>query len=384
MQHLDAEQLNKLFSDVFPPLQAEEKMVILVDIPNNSGDDHTDWRQRRRLAYDWSQKLTSHPVVLAAYAAVDANNADLPAEMVLLSGQPPDTADRLSESGRVLATEKLFTENQLFIALTQFSATAPLKIAAARHAFRAATMPGFSADMIPALKLDYQKISHRVTVLKNLLDEASGVQVLFQVKDEEHGMFFDLDHRTAHASSGRFPKQGMAGNLPSGEAYIVPYEGEKGPHSRTRGVLPVQFEDIVVLYEIRNNRAVFVHSKGKISTRELALLLGEPAYGNMAELGFGVLAGFGITPIGQVLLDEKLGFHVAFGRSNHFGGIVGPENFSSPQAVVHIDRIYIPQVQPKVLVKSVSCEFSGRPPMEIMQNGSYCLPEFQNGPFRQK
>ena len=55
------------------------------------------------------------------------------------------------------------------------------------------------------------------------------------------------------------------------------------------------------------------------------------------ELGLGVLAAFGVKPIGKVLLDEKLGLHIAFGRSEHFGGRVGPGNFSSPDAVIHID-----------------------------------------------
>jgi hypothetical protein len=34
--------------------------------------------------------------------------------------------------------------------------------------------------------------------------------------------------------------------------------------------------------------------------------LGEPAYGNPAELGLGVLAASGVRPIGAALLDGRL------------------------------------------------------------------------------
>jgi len=43
----------------------------------------------------------------------------------------------------------------------------------------------------------------------------------------EHLANFDLRFRTGHASGGLMREEGIVGNLPSGEAYIVPYEGEK-------------------------------------------------------------------------------------------------------------------------------------------------------------
>ena len=106
---------------------------------------------------------------------------------------------------------------------------------------------------------------------------------------------------------------------------------------------------------------------------ERAHLEREPAYGNMAELGFGVLGDFGILPVGKILLDEKLGFHVAFGRSEHFGGAVGPEDFSSPDAVIHLDRIYIPSTQPRIVVKSLVLLYeSGRGEI-LIEDGKYLI-----------
>ena len=188
-------------------------------------------------------------------------------------------------------------------------------------------------------------------------------------------MVFDLLHRQAHASGGRFPDAGTAGNLPSGEAYIVPYEGEKTADSRTEGILPVQFEDQVVRYVVKKNRARQVQGTGMIAEQERERLKSEPAYGNMAELGFGVLADFGVRPIGEILLDEKLGFHIAFGRSDHFGGFVGVGQFSVPQAVVHIDRIYIPDIQPRVRVEYIDLLFHEDKTIRMMENGSYTMFE---------
>ena len=59
--------------------------------------------------------------------------------------------------------EALFDTYPLMLAPTQFSATAPLKMAAKRHAFRAATMGGFCEAMIPALRIDYGDTSFLLT-----------------------------------------------------------------------------------------------------------------------------------------------------------------------------------------------------------------------------
>jgi hypothetical protein len=91
----------------------------------------------------------------------------------------------------------------------------------------------------------------------------------------------------------------------------------------------------------------------------------------MAELGFGVLGDFGLLPVGEILLDEKLGLHVAFGRSDHFGGRVGPADFSSAAEVIHLDRIYIPATQPRILVRSVVLRYPDSRLELLMENGRY-------------
>ena len=109
---------------------------------------------------------------------------------------------------------------------------------------------------------------------------------------------------------------------------------------------------------------------GPVAAREAELLRREPAYGNLAELGLGVLAGFGVEPLGEILIDEKLGLHIAFGRSDHFGGRVGAADFSRPEAVVHLDRVYLPATQPRVRVPRVDLTIDGTA-RALMRDGVY-------------
>ncbi len=382
MPGLSEADLVSLVRSVFPGHPEDRSLAILVDVPRGPGRDNPDWTARRAMAEEWHTLLArgaaSVPlddVRLVAYPDVGSNNADLPAEAFVIRDRLPAEASGLPEAGARTPFETVFGEVPLFLAPTEYSTTAPLKNAAGRHGFRAATMPGFSEKMIPALRVDYGEVGRRVSALKDRLDRAEEAEIEF-IKDglEPHTMVFDLRHRTAHESGGRFPRKGAAGNLPSGEAYIVPYEGERGPASRTRGELPVEISGEVLVFAVEANRAVAVRPAATLGPAwkdEADRLRREPAYGNMAELGFGVLGDFGIGPVGEILLDEKLGLHVAFGRSDHFGGQVGPSAFSRPEEVVHLDRIYIPATQPRIAVYSVVLRYPDGSDEVVMSDGRY-------------
>lgn len=377
---LTGEELVALVQRVFRPQPGEQALAVLVDLPDQTVPDNPDWHARREIARGWAEELTARrddlglETHLVLYRNVRTNNGDLPEGAWLHAGGAlPADADALDPTAQVPLVSVL-ASHPILIAPTEFSATAPLKVAARSLPIRAATMPGFRSDMVPALRLDYGEVNRRVGILKDLLDRATGADIVFAHPGGEAQLHLDLRHRTAHASGGMLPAPGVAGNLPSGEAYIVPYEGElEGDPSRTAGVLPVQLGGEVVLYRIAANTAVEVLPGGPEAAREAALLAREPAYGNLAELGLGVLAAFGLTPIGEVLLDEKLGLHIAFGRSDHFGGQVAPRHFSSPQAVVHIDRVYVPEMQPEVRVASVDLLAEDGSTVPLMRDGDYVV-----------
>ena len=315
-------------------------------------------------------------VKLVAYPDVGSNNADLPADGFLLDGALPDVADELERLGKRVSFEQVFAVTQLFLAPTEYSTTAPLK-----NRGQALPLPG--GDHARLRRRDDPGPAHRLRrggaarggPENKARAQADHADISFTVDGKsDHDIHFDLRRRTAHASSGRFPELGTAGNLPSGEAYIVPYEGEAGEASRTAGTLPVEIDGEIVLFTIRGQpRRGGGRRRAGRPRPNAPTWPAEPAYGNMAELGFGVLADFGLEPIGEILLDEKLGLHIAFGRSDHFGGVVGPKDFSSPAAVIHLDRIYIPRAQPRVAVREVILGYPDGRRETIMADGAYTI-----------
>ena len=385
---LSAEELVALVKRVFNPKDADRRLAIIVDLPDEHTPDNDNWKARREMAADWAGALAPEAgaigldeVRLVLYRNARANNADLPAtgwihQPPAADGSGPTLPPTANEvrAGDTIPFDRIFETFDILIAPTEFSATAPLKIAAPEFGFRAATMPGFARSMIPALRLDYGLIGRRVDRFKEMLDHADRCEIAFDADGSTHELVLDLRHRSAHASGGVFPVGGEAGNLPSGESYIVPYEGElDGDPTQSAGEIPVQLEGDIVVYRVEGNRAVAVLSDNATSQAEAERLAAEPAYGNMAELGLGVLGDFGLEPTGEVLLDEKLGLHIAFGRSEHFGGQVGPDAFSAPDKVVHIDRIYIAKIQPDVTVARAVIKMDDGSTIELMKDGEYVV-----------
>ncbi len=379
MEKLSKKELLDLVKSVFPHFDGDKKLGILVDIPRDINSDNENWKIRRKICSNWYNNLKDEAdaleleeIALIAYPAVGANNADLPEYAYFIKDSLPEDASLLDSISEKTSFEDIFSTFQLFLAPTENSATAPLKNSAKRHGFRAATMPGFSPKMLPALRIDYEEVNRRVSIIKEKVDPAISAEVVFRVNNNEtYNMLFDLRFRKGHLSPGRFPEGSTAGNLPSGETYIVPYEGELSEKSKTEGVLPVQIDGKLVYYTIKENVAISVTGDEKTAKKEADHLLREPAYGNMAELGFGVLGDFGLVPINEILLDEKLGFHVAFGRSDHFGGAVAPGDFSKPEAVIHLDRIYIPDTQPSVVIESLILRYEDDRSEDIIIEGKY-------------
>jgi hypothetical protein len=380
-EELTQEELVAMVQRVFHPTGKDRNLAILVDLPTAETPDEENWQLRRSMAEVWKGLLQKERTSLGldtglfAYENVRSNNAALPCQAwPCPNGSLPKSGEAAQDMPFV-SFDEIFERNSIILAPTQFSATAPLKLLAKAYGFRAATMPGFSPAMIPALRIDYDDVNHRVNKLKDLLDQASSARLLFRVDGvTEYDLNLDLRYRESHASGGLLREPGTAGNLPSGEAFIVPYEGEKsGVKSQSRGYLPVQFGNQVVIYKIENNCATSVTGDAQVAEVETRKLSSEPAYGNLAELGLGVLDYFGIKPCGSVLLDEKLGLHIAFGRSDHFGGQVGPDQFSKPESVVHIDRVFLPTLQPRIQVSRVGLlDYSGGETL-LMKDSKYTV-----------
>ena len=241
---LNAGELIALVARVFVPTVEDVTLGVMIDLPDARELDDAAWMARRQIAAEWvelldaKEEMVGYRTRLLLYPNVHTNNGELPDRCWIHEGGPvPQSAAELDPAGG-RPMRKIFDTFPMLMALTRFSSTAPLKMAARKHSMRAATMPGFSADMIPALRINYTEVNRRVDVLKGLLDSATGADLVFRHPDGEDRLHLDLRHRTAHASGGLLPLRGVAGNLPSGEAYIVPYEGEvEGDPSRSAGVV---------------------------------------------------------------------------------------------------------------------------------------------------
>ena len=371
--NLAATEFLDLLRTVFRLRPTERALAFLVDLPVSLVPDTPEWADRRALAAEWSlyaaDALGGLPftsVILATYPTVGMNNGDLPPDFRL--DFVKDKTGWL-HTGTVTLGE-LLRGSSVVLAPTEFSATAPLKVLAREYGFRGATLPGFNRSMIPALGLDYGRVHERVTLLKERMDRATGATVDWTALNRNYHLFLDLRFNTAHVSGGLMREDGIVGNLPSGEAYIVPFEGaEGGEGSKSEGLMPVQFGNEVVVFEIEKNRAVRVASDGPQADAQRALLDRDPAYGNLAELGVGVLSEWGVQATGSPLLDEKLGLHIAFGRSDHFGGRTSPKSFRDPRNVIHVDWVYVPSSQPLITAPSLVFHYPDGSPEQIVSRG---------------
>lgn len=320
--------LHRLLRDVFAP-SPEDVVLVMTDLPREGLADDADWADRRAMAEEWRAgfaTLGAQTQPLLRFPASAGNNADLPEW-----GEQKEARIRIADAiGRAT----------LVVAMTRHSATAPLSAhVKARNDLRVASMPGVLRQMErTALAADYREVARRARLLAERLDRAEGAEVEF---DTGHRCFFDLRYRNGHADDGDCTreKEGFRLiNLPSGEAFIVPYEGERlNTPSRTAGEIPVAWQGEQAVLEISENRIGAVRG-GAYADRLRAHFDVDPARRNVAELGLGCNDAAVVS--GSVLEDEKVGFHWAYGRSEHLGGVVDPDAFRDPKHVVHQDIVY--------------------------------------------
>lgn len=321
--------LDKLLLDVFAP-DASDIALIMVDEPVDGIPDNPDWAERRAMAETWRAGFAGLGVAtlpFTTYAATGANNGNLPA-----LGRQGD---------RVITLEEEIARATIVVAMTKYSATAPLSMMTKKYpGLRVASMPNVLKRMEQsALAADYVEVARKAGILARLLNAAYTAEVIFATG---HTFQFDLRYREAHADDGmcRRDKQGFRLiNLPSGEAFIVPYEGERPDEpSRTGGEIPLDWKGHQYVFMVRNNRIERISGDGPDRSYLEDHFALDPARRNIAELGLGCNDRAIIT--GNVLEDEKAGFHWAYGRSEHLGGTVGPDAFTDPAHVVHHDVVY--------------------------------------------
>lgn len=325
--------LQKLFADVFDPHPGETALV-LIDIPHGNITDTADWAERRTMAQRWHAALRDfgqqrgfHVLPLACYPATGAHNAQLP-DKGLLGDTPTPLA-------------QLAAQATLILAMTQFSASAPLmEWTKRRPVLRAASMPLVAPAMeATALAADYAEIARACAALHHRLSNAQAARITFSNGDR---LLLDIRFRTPHVDDGQLRPDKTPPrlvNLPSGETYVACYEGEQTTiPSQTQGVLPVPWRNEIVRLEIAQNRVVEVLGLSDAAADLRNFLALDGARRNVAELGLGCNPHARVR--GNILEDEKAGPHIALGRSDHIGGVIGPTAFEDPAHIWHQDFVY--------------------------------------------
>jgi leucyl aminopeptidase (aminopeptidase T) len=212
---------------------------------------------------------------------------------------------------------------------------------------RGATMPGVTEDMLArVMAADFPLMAARSRAVAALLDGGHEATVSCP---RGTALGLDLTDRRGVADDGDLTASGAFGNLPCGEGFIAPRNGEG--QIVASSLAPLGLSEPPATLTVRGGR--IVDAQGGLGPEYLARLMRHGELGtNLAELGVGTNDRAELT--GNVLEDEKLlgTVHVAFGASAGIGGTV-----SVP---IHLD----------VVITEASLEIDGRP---VLDRGSWVL-----------
>jgi len=324
--------LEKLFVDVFAP-QSGEIVTIIYDLPHDDIHDTEEWSDRRHMVEEWHQEIAQfswkyglqiNPLI--TYDATGVHNSDLPKYGV--------------REGKRVLLDDIARDSTIIISMPQFSASAPLITFTKKYpTLRVASLPTVNRSMQETgLSADYDQIAKTCARLAPIFNQANGIEVTFSTG---HSCYFDIsDHKPVIQDNGRLHPDAdkdafRLRNLPSGEVCVVPNESTE---SKTQGEIPVSYGSELAVMIVKNNQIIDVMGDGPITTEKREQFQAEKALRNIAEVAIGCNDKAEVT--GNILQDEKAGFHWAYGRSDQLGGTVGPKDFSESNKVSHLDIVY--------------------------------------------
>ncbi len=282
---------------------------------------------------------------LLAYQTTGGSNLDL-----------PDLA--VASDGRELSLERdVYTNYDIILCISNYSATAPLTAFAKKYGFRGATLHGLNQTILTTgLAVDYDEVSRLGELLRLGMTRADWVEIDFECLDHNHTLRLDLGQQEAQKSHGlcRGDEPDVA-NLPAGEIYYVP----TGAH----GEFPMKYEDgtlgIMTVADGRVQRAKLLTGNPQTIALHNAKLASDPATGIIGELGFGTQ----VLPVsGKDIQDEKIlgTIHIATGRDDHLGGGVTPDKFTDAKNATHDDILFAPHKTPEINVTQARMSRDGK------------------------
>ncbi|WP_228551157.1 aminopeptidase [Sporosarcina cascadiensis] len=190
------------------------------------------------------------------------------------------------------------------------------------------TMPGISEDMFlnGAMRADYSRVEQETIEMTEKLNTFQQVTLY---TGSNHKLIIPIGDRQGIASTGVFKEKGMSGNLPSGEAYVAPLEGQaEGTIEINGSIAGIGLVQEPVVLTIK--KGCLTEATGTDGEKLLSLL-GQESGRLLCELGIGTNHAARLT--GKILEDEKAyqTAHIAFGSNHTFGGMI--------KSTVHIDCV---------------------------------------------
>lgn len=246
-----------------------------------------------------------------------------PGELIFVSMAPRQVHG--AEPPRAVATA--MAASDVIIAATSKSLTHTLATKnAVEHGSRVASMPGVTVEMLTkgGMTADYREVAYAARRVAAALTQGRTIEIKTSAGTDFKA---SISGRQGYADTGLLTKKGDFGNLPGGEGFIAPLEGNSEGRIVFDGPIAssgLSHEPTVV--DVENGRATYTGYEGLSK-----IFKDVKDASNVAEIGIGVNPEARLT--GNVLEDEKvLGTaHVAFGNNVNFGGKIN--------AKIHIDGI---------------------------------------------
>ena len=245
----------------------------------------------------------------------------------------------------------IYSNYDLILCISTFSATAPLTAKCKQFGFRGATLHGLNDVILNSgLAVDYHEVSGDAERLRLALTKADSIEIDFALEDGRVlTAWLGLDEQEAQKSHGlclgRTPD---IANLPAGEVYFVPADA--------RGQFPMKYEDGTLgVLDVKNRcivRSTLIEGNQATIDAHNSRLLDDPMTGTLGELGFGTQ----VLPVsGADIQDEKvLGTcHLATGRDDHLGGDILPSMFKKHENSTHDDILFAPHKTPNFNISQV-------------------------------
>lgn len=358
---INKQKLEQLIIDVFNP-QKDEIVVMLYDLPEDKSAHNKDYLSRQKMNQVWHK----------SFCELGKKRGFCVEELIFYEptgshgGNLPKSANQAGKTINLTEKTKLWDKNHIITAISRFSATGPIFGLVPSQGFRAASMPG--ADMsMTAFLADYKIVAKKAKILAKELTKSQKAVVEFSNGDK---CVFDLRvKRHGHADDGCCQVPGQNINLPSGEAYVAPYEGKdkKLGKSKTKGTLPTYFGKELVRFEVQGGKIVKILGKGKKTKSLRKFFKSDPARRYIAEFGLG--CNDKAVLCGSTLQDEKIeGFHWAYGYNAYLGGAIDVDDFKSKDNLVHQDIIYA--FESPIKIKKITLTQNGKKKV-IMKDNKY-------------